>query len=129
MGSLPEIERGCKKKMLAKVLESITSVRLSCRIGRLLMQVKGLRIDSRLLIHSDPAYACHIHIVAFRVRRVDPRSFDLSTPCPLCGYRIRPAEILLTGWSLMRCPSCGRDFDSMAGKEAAFNFVTSGLQF
>jgi hypothetical protein len=49
--------------------------------------------------------------------RVDPRSFDLTVPCPHCGYRIPPAEILRTGWSTIRCPACEREFDSMAGKQ------------
>lgn len=48
-----------------------------------------------------------------RARRIHPRSFDLTTPCLLCGYRIPPYEILRTGWSRILCPLCGKDFDSM----------------
>lgn len=52
-----------------------------------------------------------------RTRRIDPRSFDLSAPCPLCGYRIPPGEIMGTSWSLIHCPSCGQGFDSMPEKK------------
>lgn len=50
-------------------------------------------------------------------RQLDPKSLDLTIPCPLCGYRIPPAEILRTGWSTIRCSGCGKDFDSMAGEK------------
>ena len=56
-----------------------------------------------------------------RSRRTDPRSFDLTTPCPNCRYKIPPAEILRTGWSTIRCPACKQEFDSMAGKKPITN--------
>jgi hypothetical protein len=52
-----------------------------------------------LSFHSYSSYAV---IAMRRARRVDPRSFDLTTPCSLYGYRIPPYEILRTG-SLIRC--------------------------
>ena len=55
--------------------------------------------------------------MSLRSRRIDPRSFDLTTPCTHCSYKIPPAEILLTGWSLIRYPVCGQEFDEMAGRK------------
>jgi DNA-directed RNA polymerase subunit RPC12/RpoP len=46
-----------------------------------------------------------------------PSRFDLTIPCSLCGYKILPTEILRVGWSLIRCPSCGQNFDSMRDRK------------
>lgn len=56
-------------------------------------------------------------ILLMRSRRVDPKSLDLTTPCPLCGYRIPPAEILRVGYHLVKCPRCQQTFDEMDGQE------------
>lgn len=70
------------------------------------------------LVLPQPSCLFSLLILAMRrARRPDPHSFDLTTPCLLCGYRIPPNEILRTGWSLIRCPSCGLDFDSMPEKK------------
>lgn len=53
-------------------------------------------------------------------RRVDPKSFDLSIPHALCGYKIQPAEILRTGWSDVKRSACGNDFDSMVDQKPPF---------
>jgi DNA-directed RNA polymerase subunit RPC12/RpoP len=52
-----------------------------------------------------------------RVRRIDPRTFDLTFPCPLCGYRIPPAEILRLTFNIVQCSSCKQPFDQMQGKK------------
>ena len=51
------------------------------------------------------------HFVSGReIRRVDPKSFDLTTSCPECGYKIPPAEILHIDGEHIRCRSAGRMF-------------------
>jgi hypothetical protein len=52
-----------------------------------------------------------------RSRRIDPRSFDLTLPCPLCGYDIPPAEILRLAFDIVQCPVCKQPFDQMQGKK------------
>ena len=38
--------------------------------------------------------------------RFDPSTMDLSHPCPQCGYKIPPAEIMhVDSWQIM-CPRC-----------------------
>jgi predicted RNA-binding Zn-ribbon protein involved in translation (DUF1610 family) len=44
-----------------------------------------------------------------RSRSYDPKSFDLTTQCPACGYKIPPAELVLLDSERMRCPSCKQD--------------------
>ncbi|WP_158750268.1 hypothetical protein [Acidobacterium sp. S8] len=41
--------------------------------------------------------------------RVDPKSFDLSTTCPECGYKVQPHELLRIDSERMRCPNCKQD--------------------
>jgi hypothetical protein len=41
----------------------------------------------------------------------DPKSFDLTTECPLCGYKIPPSELLRTGWASIKCPKCEGEFE------------------
>lgn len=50
-------------------------------------------------------------------RHIDPKTLDLTTPCPLCGYRIPPAEIMRVGNHLANCPRCHRTFDEMDGQK------------
>lgn len=38
-------------------------------------------------------------------RSADPK-YDLSFPCPECGYKIKPAEILRTDDEHLQCPNC-----------------------
>jgi len=51
-----------------------------------------------------------------RGRRVDPRSFDLTHPCPACGYKIPPAELLRVDGIKIRCPKCGAETPYITGK-------------
>jgi DNA-directed RNA polymerase subunit RPC12/RpoP len=44
-------------------------------------------------------------------------SFDFSQACPLCNYRILPAELLRLAAHLIKCPKCGRTFDEMGGRK------------
>jgi DNA-directed RNA polymerase subunit RPC12/RpoP len=44
-----------------------------------------------------------------RNRRVDPKSFDLTTECPECHYKVLPNEVMRLDSERMRCPSCGKD--------------------
>jgi hypothetical protein len=44
------------------------------------------------------------------MRKLKLPKFDLTTKCTECGYAIPLAEILRTGWHLIRCPKCGKDF-------------------
>lgn len=44
-----------------------------------------------------------------RGQKTDPKSFDLTTPCPSCGYRVPPSEMVRLDFELMRCPMCGKD--------------------
>jgi DNA-directed RNA polymerase subunit RPC12/RpoP len=44
-----------------------------------------------------------------RSRSYDPTKFDLSTPCPECGYRIPPSELMRLDNERMRCPECQHD--------------------
>jgi hypothetical protein len=32
-----------------------------------------------------------------RKKRADPKTFDFTHPCPECGYKFQPAELLRTG--------------------------------
>ena len=50
-------------------------------------------------------------------RRADPKSRDRTTPCPWCGYRIPPDEILRVSYNLVNCPKCHRTFDDTEGKK------------
>jgi hypothetical protein len=40
-----------------------------------------------------------------RSRRIDPKSFDLTTPCPECGYKTPPNEMMRLDNERMRCPA------------------------
>jgi DNA-directed RNA polymerase subunit RPC12/RpoP len=44
-----------------------------------------------------------------RNRRIDPKSFDLTTECPECHYKIPPNELLRVDGERMRCPHCKQD--------------------
>lgn len=39
-----------------------------------------------------------------------PQTYDLTTPCTLCGYKIPPREILRTSFEKMLCPQCKQEF-------------------
>jgi hypothetical protein len=41
----------------------------------------------------------------------DPKTFDISVPCPGCAYPIQPAEILRTDGENAGCPKCDLIFD------------------
>jgi ribosomal protein L37AE/L43A len=44
-------------------------------------------------------------------------NFDLSQPCPLCGYKIQPNELMRLASHIIQCPKCGRVFDEMGGRK------------
>jgi hypothetical protein len=52
-----------------------------------------------------------------------PPVFDLTNPCPKCGYRIPPAEILRPSFDHVRCPKCGATFEP-GGADAPMNAPT-----
>jgi Zn finger protein HypA/HybF involved in hydrogenase expression len=43
-------------------------------------------------------------------------NFDFSLPCPLCGYKIQPNELMRLSSHIIQCPKCGRAFDEMGGR-------------
>ena len=45
-----------------------------------------------------------------KMRVAQIRAYDFTTPCPLCGYRIPPIDLLRTGRNTMICPSCRQPF-------------------
>jgi len=44
-----------------------------------------------------------------RSHRIDPKSFDLTTPCAECGYKIHPNELMRLDGERVRCPACKLD--------------------
>ena len=48
-------------------------------------------------------------IIVMRRARIDPKSFDLSTECPECYYKVQPHEFRWVDGERMRCPNCKRD--------------------
>jgi hypothetical protein len=44
-----------------------------------------------------------------RNRRVDPKSFDLTTESPECHYKVQPNEMMRLDNERMRCPNCKQD--------------------
>ena len=44
-----------------------------------------------------------------RRAKPDPTKFDLTFPCPECGYRIKPSELLRVDGEKVRCPACKKD--------------------
>lgn len=52
-------------------------------------------------------------------RRTDPKSFDLTHTCPMCGYKIPPAEILRIDGTHIRCPQCLAETPYLTKKPAS----------
>ncbi len=44
-------------------------------------------------------------------------NFDLSIPCPSCGYKIQPSELLRVTSHIIKCPKCGGEFDEVRGRK------------
>jgi uncharacterized Zn finger protein len=44
-------------------------------------------------------------------------NFDFAVPCPVCGYRIQPKELMRLASHIIRCPKCGEAFDEMNGRK------------
>jgi DNA-directed RNA polymerase subunit RPC12/RpoP len=42
-------------------------------------------------------------------RRTDPKTFDLSTACPECDYKIPQPKLLWIDSKGVHCPHCQRD--------------------
>jgi NAD-dependent SIR2 family protein deacetylase len=40
-----------------------------------------------------------------------PKSFDLTTECPECHYKVPPSEMMRLDSDHMRCPGCKRDVE------------------
>ena len=45
-----------------------------------------------------------------RSGKIDLSKFDLTAPCPACGYRIPPSELLHVDGIHIRCPKCKAEF-------------------
>ena len=43
--------------------------------------------------------------------------FDLSLPCPLCGYRIQPNEVVRLASHTVQCPGCHGVFNEMGERK------------
>jgi ribosomal protein S27AE len=46
---------------------------------------------------------------------------SLNTVCPLCGYSITPAEVVLPGFDEVKCPKCGGVFGRKNGEKRLGN--------
>jgi Zn-finger nucleic acid-binding protein len=40
-------------------------------------------------------------------------NFDFSLPCPLCGYKIQPNDLMRLASHIVKCPKCGGVFLSL----------------
>jgi ribosomal protein L37AE/L43A len=45
-------------------------------------------------------------------------NFDFSLPCPLCGYKIQPNELMRLASHIIQCQKCSGTFDEMAGRKS-----------
>ena len=54
-------------------------------------------------------------------------NFDLSLPCPLCGYKIQPNELMRLASHIIQCPKCSGSFDEMAGPETNQHVLSAAL--
>jgi predicted RNA-binding Zn-ribbon protein involved in translation (DUF1610 family) len=52
-----------------------------------------------------------------RRKRSDPHSFDLTHPCPLCGYKISPSELIRTDGVNILCPACRKESPYLTANE------------
>jgi hypothetical protein len=50
-----------------------------------------------------------------RRKKPDPSTYDLTHPCPLCGYKIPPGEILHIDGEHILCPKCGKGIYCLIG--------------
>jgi ssDNA-binding Zn-finger/Zn-ribbon topoisomerase 1 len=66
----------------------------------------GASTALRAMVRSRGAFTITI---MRRNRRIDPKSFDLSTDCPECHYKVQPHELLRVDGERMRCPNCKQD--------------------
>jgi hypothetical protein len=64
-------------------------------------------------------FPARISLVMRRGRRVDPSSFDLTTPCPERGYKIPPNEMMRLDFERMCCPNCKGDVLQPTKRNAA----------
>jgi predicted Zn finger-like uncharacterized protein len=44
-------------------------------------------------------------------------NFDFSLPCPACGYKIQPNELMRFNSGTVKCPGCGQVFEERPGKK------------
>ena len=45
-------------------------------------------------------------------------NFDFSLPCPHCGYKIQPNELMRLASHIIQCPKCGGVIDEMGGRRS-----------
>jgi hypothetical protein len=43
--------------------------------------------------------------------------FDLSQPCPMCGCKIQPNELVRLASHVIKCPKCGDVFNEMGNRK------------
>jgi uncharacterized Zn finger protein len=43
--------------------------------------------------------------------------FDFTLPCPTCGHKIQPNELVRLASHMIKCPKCGGVFDEMGGRK------------
>jgi hypothetical protein len=56
-------------------------------------------------------------------------TFDLTTPCTLCAYEIKPNELMRPGWNTVLCPECRREFALREPKAEGLSTVSFGGYF
>jgi hypothetical protein len=44
-------------------------------------------------------------------------NFDLFQPCPMCGYKIQPNELVRLASHVIKCPKCGDVFNEMGNRK------------
>ena len=44
-------------------------------------------------------------------------NFDFSLPCPFCGYKIQPNELMRLASHIIKCAKCGGVFDETGGRK------------
>jgi predicted RNA-binding Zn-ribbon protein involved in translation (DUF1610 family) len=47
----------------------------------------------------------------------DAGSIVPPVPCPLCGYKIQPNELMRLALHILSCPKCSGVFDKMSGRK------------
>ncbi len=56
-------------------------------------------------------------------------NFDFSVPCPLCGYKIQPNELMRLASHIIKCPKCRRSVRRDERPETHQHFLRSALPY